>query len=169
VGEIRKAHGIKGECFVVLATDDVAGVYARGRALRVGDSEGRPGDFGLSLTVLATREFKGGLIVRFEGVRDRSAAEVLRGRTLLIAWEDVRPLEAGEYFLHDLIGLEVQLLDGTAVGRVVEVYETGPGCFLSVDDGESERIIPFAGRIIREVDVAAGRIVIEPVPGLLDL
>ncbi|MGD2154878.1 MAG: ribosome maturation factor RimM [Gemmatimonadales bacterium] len=169
VGEIRKAHGIKGECFVSPATDDVAGVYSEGRSLLIGDSEGRPDESGLALTIAGAREFKGGLIVRFEDVRDRNAAEVLRGRTLLISPEDARPLEAGEFFLHDLVGLEVQTVEGEPVGRVVEVYETGPVHMLEVDDGTRGHLIPFSERLVREVDVQAGRIVIETIPGLLDI
>ena len=151
------------------ATDDVAGIYSKGRSLLIGDSEGRPDESGLALTVAGARVFKGGLIVRFEDVRDRNAAEVLRGRTLLISPEQVRPLEAGEFFLHDLLGLEVQTTDGQQVGRVVEIYETGTGHMLEVDDGARVHLIPFNDRLVREVDVKAGRIVIEAIPGLLDL
>lgn len=154
---------------MVPATDDVAGVYAQGRELRVGDADGRPAESGLSLSVQGAREFKGGLIVRFEDVRDRDAAEALRGRTLLIRREEARPLDSGEYFLHDLVGLEVWSSDGERVGRVAAVYEGGAGHFLGVDDGRRERLVPFAGRIVRNVDLEAGRIVIEPIPGLLEL
>jgi len=154
---------------VVPATDDVAGVYAQGREFRVGDADGRPEELGLSLSVRAAREFKGGLIVRFADVRDRDAAEALRGRTLLIRWEEARPLESGEYFLHDLIDLDVWSSEGERVGRVAAVYEGGAGHFLGVDDGQRERLVPFAGRIVRKVDLAAGRIVIEAIPGLLEL
>jgi 16S rRNA processing protein RimM len=119
--------------------------------------------------VQAARPFKGGLIIRFEGVEDRSAAEPLRDRTLLLAVEEVRPLEANEYFLHDLSGLEVKTIAGEVIGRVLEVYEAGPSHFLGVDDGERERLIPFTGQIVREVDMEAGTIVIEPIPGLLDV
>jgi len=151
------------------ATGDVAGVYARGREFPVGDSQGQVEEYELKLTVQAARAFKGGLIVRFAGVEDRNAAEVLRGRTLLLAADDVRPLEAGEYFLHDLSGLEVKTATGDVIGRVIEVYEAGPSYFLGVDDGERERLIPFTGQIVREVDMEAGTIVIEPIPGLLDV
>jgi 16S rRNA processing protein RimM len=154
---------------VSLATDDVAGIYSTGRSLLIGDSDGRPDQSGLALTIAGARGFKGGLIVRFEDVRDRNAAEVLRGRTLLISSEELRPLEAGEFFLHDLVGLEVQTMEGQLVGRVVEIYETGPGHMLEVDDGERGYLIPFSGQLVSEVDVRAGRIVIEAIPGLLDL
>jgi len=169
VGEIRKPHGIKGECYVKPATDDVAGVYATGREFRVGDSQGQVEGYEQRLIVQAARAFKGGLIIRFEGVEDRNAAEPLRGRTLLLGVDDVRPLDANEYFLHDLSGLEVKTTAGEVIGRVVDVYEAGPSYFLGVDDGERERLIPFTGQIVREVDMKAGTIVIEPIPGLLDV
>ncbi len=151
------------------ATDDVAGVFAPGRELRLGDAEGRADVDVATLTVVKARAFKGGLIVRFAAIEDRRAAEALRGRTLLIQAGDARPLEADEYFLHDLVGLEVFAADGERVGRVVEVYEGGPGHFLGVDDGEREHVIPFTRQIVRRVDLEAGRIVIEVIAGLLEL
>ena len=169
VGEIRKAHGIKGECFVSLQTDDVEGVFAGGRSLLLGDPDGRPQAPEVTLTLQAAREFKGGLIVRFEDVVDRNAAEILRGRTLLIRQQEARPLGAGEYFLHDLVGLEVRTASGEVIGRVVEVYEGGQGYTLGVEGGERELLIPFSSHFVKEVDPAAGRIVIESVPGLLEI
>jgi 16S rRNA processing protein RimM len=151
------------------ATDDVAGVYALGRGLRLGDAEGQPYPGDAIVTVAAAREFKGGVIVHFEEVEDRNAAERLKGRTLLIAAEEARPLEDGEFFLHDLVGLEVQSSDGASVGRVVGVYEGGAVYYLGVSDGERERLIPFADAVVREVDLEGGRVVIEAIEGLLDL
>jgi 16S rRNA processing protein RimM len=169
VGVIRKAHGIKGECFVMPATDDVAGIYAQGREFRLGDSEGYAREGEPELTISLAREFKGGLIVRFAEVPDRNAAESLRGLTLLLPAQDVRPLEEGEFFLHDLVGLRVETAEGEVIGKVGEVYEAGAGHFLSVVGGERDRLIPFTSHIVREVDVAAGRIVIEAIPGLLEI
>lgn len=169
VGEIKKPHGIKGELFVLPATDDVALVYEPGRTLTVGDADGGALGPDVTLTVAVAREFKGGLIIRFDGLIDRNSADQFRGRTLLIRAEDTRPLEQGEYFLHDLAGLEVTLLNGEVVGRVAEIYEGATDYLLGVDDGERERLIPFSGQIVREVDLVAGRIVIEPTPGMLTL
>ncbi|MGD8869475.1 MAG: ribosome maturation factor RimM, partial [Gemmatimonadales bacterium] len=106
VGTVSKAHGIKGDCFVMPATDDVAGVYAEGRRLLLGDAKGQPYAGESSLTVAAARVFKRGVLVHFTEVADRNAAELLKGRTLLIAAREARPLEEGEFFFHDLVGLE---------------------------------------------------------------
>ena len=152
---------------MIPSTDDVEEIFQRGRALLVGD-EGGVG-MGSTLTVAVVRRFKAGLIVRFEEIGDRNVAEQFRGRTLLIGAKDARPLASDEYYLHDLVGLEVSTAAGEVVGRVAEVYEIGPGYCLGVDDGERERLIPFSRQIVREVDLAAGRIVIDPTPGLLAL
>ncbi len=151
------------------ATDDVAGVFAPGHGLRLGDAEGRPDTEATVLTVHTGRPFKGGLIVRFREIDDRAAAEALQGRTLLIAAVEARPLETDEYFLHDLVGLEVRSQADERIGRVVQVYEGGPGHLLGVDDGEREHLIPFNRQIVRRVDLEAGVIVVELIPGLLDL
>jgi 16S rRNA processing protein RimM len=149
------------------ATDDVAGIYSKGQEFRLGDAAGSAS--AETLSVAAIREFKGGLIVRFDQVRDRTLAETLQGRTLLIPLSEARPLEKGEYFLHDLAGLEVVTRDGERVGRVSEIYEVAAAHYLGVDDGTRERLIPLVGGIVREVDMGAGRVVIDPPPGLLDL
>jgi 16S rRNA processing protein RimM len=151
------------------ATDDVAGVYTPGRVLRVGDAEGQAESYELALTVVSAREFKRGVLVRFEGVGDRNAAEVLRGRTLLLSADEARPLDAGEYFLHDLVGMEVEVESGGVLGRVADIYEVAQGHCLGVSDGEREHLVPFTATLVRKVDLEAGRIVIEPLPGLFDL
>jgi 16S rRNA processing protein RimM len=169
VGEIRKPHGIKGELFVAPTTDHVDAVYAPGAELLLADPDGRPLDVERPLVVVQARPFKKGLIVRLDGVEDRNAAEVLRGRTFAVSAEDVPPLEDEEYFLHDLTDLEVQDVDGERVGRVQDVYTIGAAHLLGVHDGERERLVPFNRTVVREVDIDAGRIVIEPIPGLLDV
>ena len=151
------------------ATDDVVGIYAKGRAFRLGDQEGRAVEPELTLTLAGARPFKGGLIVRFEEVADRNGADAVRGRTLLVGGGDVRPLDEGEFFLHDLSGLEVRTSGGDRVGVVTDVYEGGPTYLLAVDDGERELLIPLSGQMIRQVDIERRVVVIDPPPGLLDL
>jgi len=169
VGEVRKPHGIKGECYVMPATDDVAGVYVKGRDLLLGDPDGRAYEPETPVRVAGVRPFKRGLLVSFEDVEDRNAAESLRGRTLLIQREEARPLQAGEYFLHDLEGLEVRTTGGTRVGVVREVYEGGAVHYLGVDADGREHLIPFSGAVVKKVDLKGGVIVVDPPPGLLDL
>jgi 16S rRNA processing protein RimM len=108
--------------------------------------------------------------VRFEGVAGREAAEALARLYLLAPADALPPLDDDEVFYHELLGMRVETSTGQAVGRVREVYETDPHHLLEVidDDGKS-RLVPFAARIVKQVDRSGRRLVIDPPEGLLDL
>lgn len=165
VGLIRNAHGLGGEVLVELLTGDADDVFVTGRVLRIVGGQGRgPG----SLTVTAVRRHKGGLLLQFQEVDDRDAAERLRGGELALPAEDLRQLDEDEFFLHDLVGYEVVRTDGEPVGDVATSYETGAQLLLGVTTGERELLIPFGRQLVTEVDREARRIVIDPPPGLLE-
>jgi 16S rRNA processing protein RimM len=116
------------------------------------------------------REFKRGRLVRFEAFDTREDADALAQRYLLLPAEAVPPLEEGEVFYHQLLGLSVETVSGEMVGRVREVYETVPHHLLEVkSDSGKLHLIPFAGRVIREIDLEGSRVVIDPPDGLLEL
>ena len=169
VAEIRKPHGIRGELFVVPTTDNVEAIFQPGAELLLADREGRPFTSGTPLTLRRARPLRNGLILQFEGMEDRDAAEVLRGRTLVIPAEDAPPLEANEFFLHDLVGLAVRTVGGESLGRVETIYTIGAAHVLSVIDDGHERLVPFSREVVREVDLEGDAIVIDPPRGLLDL
>lgn len=170
VGHVTKPHGTRGEVFVWPLTDRPGELYAEGSVLLVGDEAGRAGDGSVELIVERSRPFKRGQLVKFEALNDRDAVESLSGRYLLRSSDSLGELGEGEVFYHDLLGCEVVTAEGTAVGTVREVYETHPAHLLEVEATSGKRhLIPFAERVVRSVDAEAGRIVIEPPPGLLDL
>lgn len=171
VGHITKPHGTKGELFVWPLTDHMDDVFGAGRALLVGDNQGNlDAEFSDPLVVESTRGFKRGLLVKFANRADRNAVDDLAQRYLLAPVEDLAPPEADEVYYHQLLGMQVVTNEGQVVGKVREVYETYPAQLLEVktDDGKI-RLIPFAERIVKKVDVASGEIVIKPTPGLLDI
>ncbi len=135
----------------------------------MGDRGGAIAEPAMTLTIDGVRSFKGGLLLRCEGVADRSAAENFRDRTLLILADEAEPLEADEYFLHDLVGLEVRDDDGERLGVVKEIYPVGNGYLLGVEIDGREVVVPFNRHVVRGVDVDEGTIVIEVVPGLFEL
>jgi 16S rRNA processing protein RimM len=165
VGLIRKAHGLDGELLVELSTGDPDDVFAIDRVLEVAGGKGRGPD---RLTVMGARRHKGGLLLRFREIGDRTAAEMLQGRELALPLGELRELEEDEFFLHDLVGYTVVRADGEPVGDVVTSYETGAQLLLGVLDGEREVLIPFGRQLVTEVDREARRIVIDPPPGLLE-
>jgi 16S rRNA processing protein RimM len=170
VGHITKPHGTRGELFVWPLTDRPEIVFAAGRALLLGDADGALSDGAPTVTVASARPFKRGVLVALAGVTSREAADAFAQRYLLLPREEVPPLEEDEVFYHELLGLEVVDTAGAVVGRVREVFETEPHHLLEVvADSGKVHLIPFAARIVRDVDRDTRRIVIDPPAGLLEL
>ena len=170
VGHISKAHGTKGELFVFPLTDRPADVFAPGAELLLGDEDGALVDDVPAVIIEEARAFKRGLLVKFAGVASRSDADDFARLYLLAPASALPPLEEGEIFYHELLGLRVDTVDGTHVGVVREVFETEPHHLLEVvsDDGKV-RLIPFAARIVRDLDRELRRLTIDPPAGLLEL
>lgn len=126
---IAGAHGLKGEVRLKLFTDDAEGL----KRYRHFDADGR------TLTLAAVRQAGGGAIARFAEVPDRTAAEALRGTALTVPREALPPLDEGEYYHADLIGLPVISSTGDSVGRVTAVENFGAGDVLDIEkpDGKS--------------------------------
>lgn len=169
VGLLKKPHGVKGDALVLPLTDAPEAVFGAGRVLAVLDGQGRP--TGETLTVARGRGHHRAWLVHFVGIEDRGGLETVRERYLGIAAGEARPLAAGEFYLHELVGLRVELWDRTTVGTVREVFEAPQGWLLGVarEGGGKDHLIPFAAGVVRSVDRGAGTIVIEPPDGLLEL
>jgi 16S rRNA processing protein RimM len=164
VARVGRAHGIKGEVTVEVRTDEPELRLAPGAVLATEPASAGP------LTIETGRVHSGRLLLRFEGVRDRTAAEALRN-TLLIAEvdPDVTPEEPDEYYDHQLMDLDVVTKDGAEVGRITEISHLPSQDLFVVErpDG-SEALIPFVAEIVVEIDLEEQRAVIDPPPGLID-
>ncbi|MCL7491084.1 ribosome maturation factor RimM [Streptomyces sp. MCA2] len=164
VARIGRAHGIKGEVTVEVRTDEPELRLAPGAVLATESSSVGP------LTIATGRVHSGRLLLRFEGVADRTAAEALRN-TLLIAEVDPEevPEDPEEFYDHQLIDLDVVTRDGTEIGRISEISHLPYQDLLVVQrpDG-SEVLIPFVSEIVPEIDLEEQRAVVDPPPGLLD-
>jgi 16S rRNA processing protein RimM len=165
VGRIVRPHGIRGELVVAITTDDPAARFAAGTELATDPAGAGP------LTVEAVRPHQGRLIVAFEGVPDRDGAEALRGVKLCVDSAGVPPpTDPDEYHDFQLVGLAAVSQAGEALGEVVRV-DHGPGADLLVLRLTSGRaaLVPFVRAIVPTVDLDAGRVVLTPPEGLLDL
>ncbi|POX37976.1 ribosome maturation factor RimM [Streptomyces sp. Ru73] len=164
VARIGRAHGIKGEVTVEVRTDEPELRLAPGAVLTTDPASAGP------LTIETGRVHSGRLLLRFEGVKDRTAAEALRN-TLLIAEVDPQelPEDPEEFYDHQLIDLDVVTESGEEVGRIAEISHLPYHDLLIVDrpDG-SQVMIPFVAEIVPEIDLEEQRAVITPPPGLLD-
>jgi 16S rRNA processing protein RimM len=107
--------------------------------------------------------------LRFEGIQDRDAADALRGQDLMVAREDAVHLPEGEFFWDQVIGLRVEDTTGRILGSVKEILETGANhVYIVRPDGPGKEIlVPAIKDVVQLIDPAAGRMVIDPLPGLL--
>jgi 16S rRNA processing protein RimM len=111
---------------------------------------------------------RGLLLVAFVGVSDRDDAEALVGMRIRVPVADLAPLEADEFYYHEIEGFAVETTTGEALGTVRETFSTGLNDVWVIDAGTGERLIPAIADVVRTIDRRARRIVIEPMPGLLD-
>ncbi|MEU0135527.1 ribosome maturation factor RimM [Streptomyces sp. NPDC006296] len=164
VARIGRAHGIKGEVTVEVRTDEPELRLGPGAVLATEPAGTGP------LTIETGRVHSGRLLLRFEGVRDRTAAEALRN-TLLIAEVDPEELpdDPDEFYDHQLMDLDVVLADGSEIGRITEIsHLPSQDLFIVERPDGSEVMIPFVEEIVTEIDLEEQRVVITPPPGLID-
>lgn len=165
VGRIAKPHGIRGELAVDPHTDSPGQRFAIGYQLI---ARGRKSP-ARTVTVAAARQHGGRLLVRFEEVLDRNEAEALHGALLLASTDDLPPTEdPDEFYDHELFGLSAELADGTVVGTVKDVLHSAGGELLTLDVDGREVLVPFVRAIVPTVDIAGGKVVLDPPEGLLD-
>jgi 16S rRNA processing protein RimM len=168
VGVVVRPHGLRGELVVEVRTDSPQERFAPGSVLVRTLADGvRAG----SLTVETARPHSGRLLVRFAEAPDVDAAETLRGSRLLVDPAALPPTgDPDEFHVHQLEGLAVELADGTAVGTIREVVHGPAGELLVVARPEGpDALVPFVREIVPTVDLEAGRVLLTPPEGLLDL
>jgi 16S rRNA processing protein RimM len=167
VGRVARPHGVRGELLVDVRTDEPEQRFAAGATMAATLRSGER----TTLAVAAARPHGVRLLVRFDSVAGRDAAEALRGALLTVDSAALPPpSDPDEYYDHQLEGLSAQLADGTLVGVVTEVMH-GPGAELLViarEGGGPAALVPFVRDIVPTVDLAAGRLVLTPPDGLLD-
>jgi 16S rRNA processing protein RimM len=170
VGRVRRAHGIHGELVIEPLTDVPDAVFAPGRRVFAGTTDGDPSPDGLSLVVEESRPFKGGgWIVAFDRIADRNEAERWRERYVLAPTSELPPATEHEVYLHDLFGLSVVRAGSLEViGEVTDVYELPQGVMLDVRRGKGTVMIPFRPEVVTHVDLAARTLTVDPPEGLIE-
>jgi 16S rRNA processing protein RimM len=154
MGRIVAPYGIKGWVKIQPFTQQPQGLldYPEWQVGREG---------GWQAQAVETARLHGNMVTaKLQGIDDREQAAVLRGLQVAISRDDFPEPGSGEYYWADLVGMEVVNEAGVALGRVTGVFETGANDVLVVE-GERERLLPFIGPVIRQVDVAGGRIVVD--------
>jgi 16S rRNA processing protein RimM len=163
IGRIVASFGVRGQVKMKAITANVDHLERRIRTLYIGPKL-QP------YTLKGLFEHKPGLLIlSLDGVTTREQADDLRGSDVSILEREAAPLEEGEYFIHQLYGLEVVGEQGEPIGKVREVLETGANDVLVVSrPGKPDGLIPMIHDVVQDLDFANGRVIVRLIPGLLD-
>ena len=147
---IAGAHGISGEVRLKLFAESIDSLR-RHQAVQVGDRR---------LTLKSVKPGAGAAIARFAEIGDRTAAEGLRGQVLTVPRSALPPLEEGEYYHADLIGMACESAAGEPLGSVVAVENFGAGDIVEIEQPNGRRtMVPFRPGV---ADLAGGKLVVDP-------
>lgn len=162
VGVITTTHGVRGEVKVFPTTDDAERFLELNYVLLDTGRELR------RLEIAGVKFFKNLAILKFEGIDNINDIELYKGKDLWIPREEAQELEEDEYYIGDLIGMEVFLEDGSLFGKLKDVLETGANdvYVVSATDGK-EVLLPAIHECILDVDVENGKMTVHLMKGLL--
>ena len=149
VGKIAKPQGIKGEVKLQCYVDAPEG-FLRIKEVYVGDK---------LMRVKGARCVGADVFLSLEGVEDRNAAELLRNLEISVLRDKADALKTGEWFVADLIGLDV-VCEGTSMGKIVDVLQYGAADIFDIR-GDKNYLVPFLKSLVVSIDVAAGVMVVD--------
>lgn len=166
VGQVLRPHGVRGELRVRLLTG-YPEHFQHLERVGLGHDAEAPDDITL-YDVERARLHKEYGILKLADCDDRDAADLLREQFVMVPLDDAVPLETDEYYHFQLVGLTMVTVDGEPIGQVMEILETGANDVYVVNGPRyGEILVPAIDDVVQEIDLAARRIVITPLPGLL--
>jgi 16S rRNA processing protein RimM len=166
VGQIVGAHGLYGE-LKVEAYSDFPDRFAPGATLFIGEDLE-------NVRITSVRPHKNNLLVRLEEIEDRNEAEEVRGLWLYVPEADAGELEEGQYWIHDIIGLQVVTVDGMQIGKITDVMATGANDVYVVRPAADinqgrDVLLPAIADVVERVDLEQRIMVIRLLEGLIDV
>ena len=164
VGRVLRPHGVRGELRVEIITN-----YPERLAQHACFYLAQPDspDVARRCPVEGMRLHRKVLLLKFKGCDDRNAADELRGMLVQIPIEEAVPLEEGEYYLFQLIGVRAETEDGEWLGQIVDVIETGANDVYVVRGPRGEVLLPAIDDVILDLDLESKQMVVHLIPGLL--
>lgn len=161
LGAFAGVHGVRGLLRVKPFTDAGEDIAAYGPV------EDEAGKRNFRLTIKGRA--KDMMLVQVDGITDRDQAQALKGIAFYVPRERLPEVEDDEFYHADLVGLTVELVDGTPLGRIKSMQDFGAGDLVEVEVSGGETVLlPFDATSVPEVDIAGGRMVVDPPVGLLD-
>jgi 16S rRNA processing protein RimM len=164
VGRVLRPHGVRGELRIGITTDHPERLVQHAHFyLAHPDSPEEAQRY----SVEKIRQHKEIALLKLEGCDDRNEAEALRDLLVQIPLEEAVPLEEGEYYHFQLVGVQVETEDGEWLGQVAEVLETGANDVYLVRGPRGEILLPAIADVVLELDLEAMRMVVRLLPGIL--
>jgi 16S rRNA processing protein RimM len=162
MGIVGAPHGVRGAVRIKSFTDEAEAI---GRYGALEDENGEQ----FTLRVIGGAKGDGMVIATLSGVADRDRAEALRGLRLYVPRAALPATGEDEFYHADLVGLEAALRDGATLGKVIAVHDFGAGDMIEIARDEGQPVlVPFTRAAVPVVDLAGGRVVIDPPDGLFD-
>lgn len=160
VGKLRRPHGVHGELIMEVLTDFPERLRP-GVQIYLGENH--------LADRLRTRRTNGStLLVAFDSVRDPESAGALRNQFVFVRADDRPPLPEGEYYHHQLLGLQVISDDGRLLGKLVEILDTGANdVYIVRPEHGADILLPALNSVMQEIDLAGKKITVHLLPGLL--
>ena len=161
IGKFRKPHGIRGEVRMTVLTD-FPDLLEIGQTVYVGQKY-------QAYKIKSIRWHGGDLLVSLEELPDRTAVEIFRNILVYMKSQDMPPPAEGEYYHHQLVGIEVVTDQGKNLGKLKEVILTGANDVFLVDTPEGgEILLPDTEEVVLNIDLEGGTVLVHIIPGLLD-
>ncbi len=163
LGRVVNTHGVRGE-IRLLPYAFPCQTLAKGLTvfLLEKDDEIRP------YTIVGIRSHRPFVLLKLETIDSLELAETLREKTLAVEESVLPPVQDGEYYYYQVIGLSVRTTAGREIGVISQVFFSGGHDIWVVQEGKKEYLIPVTEEIVRVIDIPGGHVVIEPLDGLLD-
>ena len=163
LGRVVNTHGVRGE-IRLLPYAFPCQTLAKGLTvfLLEKDDEVRP------YTIVGIRLHRPFVLLKLETIDSLERAETLREKTLAVEESVLPPVQDGEYYYYQVIGLSVRTTAGREIGVISQVFFSGGHDIWVVQEGKKEYLIPVTEEIVRVIDIPGGHVVIEPLEGLLD-
>lgn len=163
IGQVKGIFGVRGEMRVQPYTEAPEGVLSFS-SWWIGANEASRREY----TLTGGRPHGKGVVVTVEGIHTPEAVRALLGHAIWVPRAALPETDQEEFYWADLVGCQVETPDGTPLGRVVAMMATGANDVLVVRHQGEEILLPFIADVVNEVDLPKRRLVVTPLPGLLD-
>ena len=158
IGRVSRPHGTQGEIRIEYFNPDDLQFFSRYQMIFLQGDKGSPQPY----RPIAVRPHKKFILALLEGIQSRAEAEQLRGKVVLVDAAELPPLDADEYYWHDILGMRVVTEDGGNVGTITEIFPTRSNDVYVVREGEREVLIPAIKEVVVSIDMKARTMVIRP-------